>query len=111
MTKIPAPAPWPRMTVNLAQVRSHYAYANRRHTPRERRYAHFLAIRDIPALIAEIERLWAVACTARQRYADLRAAALACIAASEAEEPDPLFYLRDELCAHGPQRTAQRGRR
>lgn len=110
MTKIPAPAPWPRMKVNLAVVRSHYAYANRRHTPRTRRYAHFIAIRDIPALIAEIERLWNVACIARQRYADLRAAALACIAASEADEPDPLFYLRDELRAHAPQRTGQRGR-
>jgi hypothetical protein len=111
VTSNPAPAPWPRLRVNLSTVRSHYAYANRRHTLHARRHANFLAISDIPALIAEIERLWAVACDACQRYANLRAAALASIAASQADEPDPLFYLRDELRASGPQRPRPRGRR
>jgi hypothetical protein len=107
----PAPAAWPRLQVNLAIVRGHYDYATRRHTPRARRYAHYLAIHDIPALVAEIERLWLLACDASQRHADLRAAALACIAASEASEPDPLFYLRDELHARRPLPPRPRGRR
>ena len=60
----PAPAAWPRLQVNLSIVRGHYAYAMRRHTPRARRYAHYVAIRDIPALVAEVERLWTLACDA-----------------------------------------------
>jgi hypothetical protein len=36
---------------------------------------------------------------------------LACLAASEADEPDPLFYLRDELHAGRPQPPGSRGRR
>jgi len=111
MNETRAPASWPRLQVNLSVIRSHYAYANRRHTPSARRYALFVAIRDIPALIAEIERLWNLACAASQRYSDLRAAALACIAASDADESDPLFYLRDELRANGPRQPSQRGRR
>jgi hypothetical protein len=111
MTNVSAPATWPRLLVNLPLIRSHYAYANRRHTPRERRLAAFIAIRDIPALITEIERLWAISCKTSQRYADLRAAALACIAASDAGEPDPFFYLRDELRASNPQQSSNRGRR
>jgi hypothetical protein len=101
----------PRLNVNLSVVRGHYADAQRRHTPRARRYVEYVALRDIPALAAEVERLWALACKAHQRYADLRAAALACIAASEADEPDPLFYLRDELHAGRPQPPGSRGRR
>lgn len=111
MTQTPAPVPWPRLKVNLAVVRSHYARANRLHVPRARRYAQFAAINDIPALIAEVERLWRLSCAASQRHADLRAAALACIAATDAGEPDPLFYLRDELRATSPQQPSPRGRR
>ena len=108
---VPAPAPWPRLQVNLSVVRGHYADATRRLAPRARRYSHYAAIRDIPALVAEIERLWTLVCDASQRDADLRAAALACIAASEAGEPDPLFYLRDELHARRPLPPRPRGRR
>jgi hypothetical protein len=107
----PVPARLPRLEVNLSIVRSHYDYALRRHTPRARRFAHWVAIRDIPVLVAEIERLWEVACEASQRYSDLRAAGLACIAASEAGEPDPLFYLRDELHARPALPRSSRGRR
>jgi hypothetical protein len=101
----------PRVQVNLSVVRAHYACALRRHTPRARRYAEYVAIRDIPSLVAEVERLWTLACDAHQRYADLKAAALACIAASEADEPDPMFYLRDELHARRPLSPRPRGRR
>lgn len=100
----------PRMRVNLSVVRGHYAYATRPHTPTARRAACHAAIRDIPALVAEIERLWALVCDRHQRYTDLRAAALATLAAAEAEEPDPWFYLRDELRARGPQPPSPRGR-
>jgi hypothetical protein len=107
----PAPASWPRLHVNLSIVRGHYDYALRRHTSRARRYAHYLAIRDIPDLVAEVERLWRLACDASQGYADLRAAALASIAAYQADEPNPLFYLRDELHARRPLPPRPRGRR
>jgi hypothetical protein len=93
----------PRMRVNLSVVRGHYAYATRPHTPTARRAAYNVAIRDIPALVAEIERLWELACDRHQRYTDLRAAALATLAAADAGEPDPWFYLRDELHARSAQ--------
>jgi hypothetical protein len=111
MNSDPHPEHLPRLRVNLSIVRDHYADAQRHHTPRARRYIEYVAIRDVPALVAEVERLWALACDAHQRHADLRAAALACIAASEAGEPDPLFYLRDELHARRPLPPGSRGRR
>jgi hypothetical protein len=104
-------APMPRITVNLSAIRGHYTRATRCHTPTGRRAALPPAIRDIPLLIAEIERLWELACDRHQRYADLRAAALATIAATQTDEPDPLFYLRDELGARRPLRPSPRGRR
>jgi hypothetical protein len=39
---------------------------------------------------------------AQLRYAGLHAAALACIAAVDAGEPDPLPYLRAKLHGHKP---------
>jgi hypothetical protein len=104
----PHPVHLPRLQVNLSIVRGHYAEAMRQGL-RVRGYTAYAAIRDIPALVAEVERLWNLACDTQKRYADLRAAALACIAASDAGEPDPLFYLRDELHAHQP--PGSRGRR
>jgi hypothetical protein len=52
------------------------------------------ALADAPALIAETARL-------RSDLADLLAAARATLTADHDEEPDPLYYLRDELTAHG----------
>jgi hypothetical protein len=111
MNNHPDPARLPRLRVNLSVVRGHYADANRPHAPVRRRDALNAAVRDIPVLIVEIERLWALACDAYQRYANLRAAALASVAAFDADEHDPLFYLRDELQAHRPQPPDSRGRR
>jgi hypothetical protein len=101
----------PRMSVNLSVVRGHYARVYRCHTRAACRAAQYTAIRDISVLVAEVERLWELACAAQQRYADLRAAALASIAAYDASEPDPLFYLRDELHARTPQPPDPGGRR
>jgi hypothetical protein len=111
MNTSPDPLRLPRMRVNPSIVREHYTRATRPHTPAVRRAAYHAALSDIPALVAEIERLWALACDRHQRYTDLRAAALATIAASDADEPDPLFYLRDELHAHRPVPPGPRGRR
>jgi hypothetical protein len=72
MTSQPDRVPRPRLRVNLSVVRGHYADASRPHLPARRRDAMYTAVRDIPILVAEVERLWALACDARQQCADLR---------------------------------------
>jgi hypothetical protein len=67
----------PRLRINLAAIRIRYVQATRPHAPVTQHSAMASSLRDIPALMAEVERLWALACAARQQYADLRAAALA----------------------------------
>jgi hypothetical protein len=57
------------------------------------------ALHDIPVLIAEIGRLSADLRETRLDRANLLAAARATIAAQSDGEPDPLFYIRDELAA------------
>jgi hypothetical protein len=57
------------------------------------------ALDDTPALIAEITRLRAELAGLRRSRADLIAAARATLNAHQQGEPDPLFYLRDELTA------------
>lgn len=101
MTDNPVPARLPRLRVNLAIVRGHYADAARRHTPGRARGALFAALRDIPALIDEIERLWELTCDTQVRYANLRAAALATMTAYDTGDPDPLSYVRDALTTSG----------
>jgi hypothetical protein len=59
------------------------------------------ALADIPPLCDEIERLGAVLACSRRRHQDLTAAARATLAADAEGEPDPLYYLRDELGSHG----------
>jgi hypothetical protein len=110
MTNQPDHMRMPRLRVKLSVVRGHYANANHPDSAVHHIDAMNAAMRDIPALVMEIERLWAIACLAHQRYANLRAAALACVAAYETDEPDPLFYLRDELMTHQPSRTSSRRR-
>jgi hypothetical protein len=67
------------------------------------------AFSDTPALSAEITRLRAELAGARLDRANLAAAGLAAIAAHHNGEPDPLWYLRDELRAQGYD-TSHRGR-
>jgi ABC-type transporter Mla subunit MlaD len=59
------------------------------------------ALNDVPLLSAEISRLSAELQATRLDRANLLAAARATIAAHHDGEPDPLFYLRDELRAQG----------
>ena len=66
------------------------------------------ALADTPALSAEIIRLAIELLDQRRVYADLLAAARATLTAERDGEPDPLYYLRDELAARGhlpPTRT------
>jgi hypothetical protein len=56
---------------------------------------------SIPALCDEVDRLHAVLTVALRDHHDLVAAARATIAAAAEGEPDPLYYLRDELNARG----------
>ena len=67
------------------------------------------ALRDVPALSAEITRLSADLQHARLDRANLLAAARATIAAYHDGETDPLSYLRDEL--HAPATAAEDARR
>ncbi|NAS22394.1 hypothetical protein GT755_11945 [Herbidospora sp. NEAU-GS84] len=56
----------------------------------------------IPVLCAEIERLSRRIDALRLDHANLTAAAHATLSAHREGEPDPLYYLRDELSAEGP---------
>jgi hypothetical protein len=53
------------------------------------------ALTDVPLLCDRIDRLNQL----RRRHQDLEAAARATLSASADGEPDPLYYLRDELAA------------
>lgn len=57
-----------------------------------------IAVADL-SLYAEIEDLRARLTVARTEHANMIAAALATLHASADGEPDPLYYLRDELSA------------
>jgi hypothetical protein len=59
------------------------------------------AFADTPILTAEIVRLATELLDTRRAYADLLAAARATLTAHRDGEGDPLYYLRDELTAHG----------
>ncbi|MQY08061.1 hypothetical protein [Actinomadura macrotermitis] len=59
------------------------------------------ALSDVPALLNEIKGLRAELFKARRTRANLAAAARATLSAHHDGEPDPLYYLRDELRAQG----------
>lgn len=59
------------------------------------------ALADSPALTSEIKRLAVELAKARRGHANLIAAARATLNAHHDAEPDPLYYLRDELRAQG----------
>jgi hypothetical protein len=57
------------------------------------------ALADVPAVLAELRRARAELEAVRLDRANLLAAMRATIAAQADGEPDPLYYLRDELSA------------
>ena len=67
------------------------------------------ALADVPALGAVIERLTAELAGTRMDRANLLAAMRATLAAHADGEPDPLYYLRDELSACHGRSQGQRG--
>jgi len=87
----------PRAFVELDAVRAHHHTAEEIRTP----HALWTALADVPVLLAEIARGRTLLALTRAEYADLLAAARATIAAHRDGERDPLYYLHDELAAHG----------
>lgn len=59
------------------------------------------SLSDVPILTTELARLQAELVSARLDRANLAAAGRATMAAYRDGDPDPLFYLRDELAAQG----------
>lgn len=88
-----------QLQVNLAVVQGHYEDALRQHFRDRARAAQYTAIRDIPFLLREIEQLRTLLTESRIRYASLRSAALATMAAHNDYQTDPLFHLRAALSA------------
>ncbi len=66
------------------------------------------ALADVPATLAELERVRAELQAVRLDRANLLAAIRACLAAGDEGESDPLGYLRDELATTGTHATATR---
>jgi len=87
----------PRHTVDLEAVRTHHDTATTTHA----RAALWVAAADIPVLLAETDRCRTLLALVRAEYANLLAAGRATLAAYRDGEADPLWYLRDELSAHG----------
>ena len=67
------------------------------------------ALADVPAVPAELRRARTELQDARLNRANLLAAMRATIAAQADGEPDPLYYLRDELNAHQDRTQGYRG--
>jgi len=89
----------PRPSVDLDAVAAHHHIAEETRTP----LTLWIAVADIPVLIAEVHRGRSLLTYVRADYADLLAAAQATLAADSDGETDPLWYLRDELTAqHEP---------
>lgn len=86
-----------RSLIDPEAVRVHHRDAETIRTPA----AVWLAIADLPVLLAEIERLRWVPALTHEWYVNLLAAARATVAADRDGESDPLLYLRDELDAYG----------
>jgi hypothetical protein len=103
-----SPTRAPRPILDLDSVRAHHAHAQ----DTIDLDALWTALADVPVLLAEIERLRSLLWLARIRHANFHAAARAAVAAGHDGEPDPLWYIRDELAARAqlPPRWAHAGR-
>jgi hypothetical protein len=87
----------PRPTLDLDAVRTHLHDARAQRVPT----ALWIAVADVPVLMAEVDRQRSLLALVRGQYANLLAAARATLAAEQDGETDPLSYLRDELHAYG----------
>lgn len=94
----------PRPTIDREAILTHLHAAQHRLTP----VAIWTAIADIPVMLAEIHRLYALS-RARWDLADLLAAARATLGAERDGEDNPLAYLRDEVSTHRPWPPADDG--
>ena len=86
-----------RPLVNLEVIRAHFHQACRTRQPLDL----WRAVADIPVLLAELSRTQSLLALVRMTHANLLAAARAPLTATRDGEPDPLFYLVDELAAQG----------
>lgn len=68
------------------------------------------ALADGPVLVSEVTRLASELAKVRRDLANLVAAGRATLNADHDAEPDPLYYLRDELRAQGHLPPDSRGR-
>jgi hypothetical protein len=93
-----------RPALDTKEVRTRHRAAIQTRTPA----ALWATVADVPALLAEIDRLRAAHALTRVRYANLLAAARATLAAHRDGENDPLFYVHDELAEHGQLPPAHR---
>ena len=84
-----------RPSVDLEAVAAHHRTAEETRT----QLTLWIAVADIPVLVAEIHRGRSLLTLIRADYADLLAAAQATLTADSDRETDPLWYLRDELTA------------
>lgn len=88
----------PPITRNdLQEVRARHQRALTTPTPS----ATLAALSDIPTLCEEVRYLRLYLGLARLSRANLAAAARVTLIAASDHEPDPLYYLRDELTAQG----------
>lgn len=92
---------WLLSTVDTASVRERHRSMWRRDTPDPAGVIVGL-LAEIPLLCNEINRLCQLIAQARLSYANLAAACLAALSAHAEGEPDPWWYLRDELGAFQP---------
>jgi hypothetical protein len=87
---------WLLSTVDTAVVKLRYRAMFRTTSPDPFRAVLDVA-NEVPTLCAEIDRLSRLLGQARLAYANLTAACRATLAAWAEGEPDPWWYLRDEL--------------
>jgi hypothetical protein len=108
-------APEPGISLHLIYVRNDHArrviagFASAMPTASEMWQQVDRALADVPAMGAAIARLSAELADTRMDRANLLAAVRATIAAHADGEPDPLYYLRDELQARQMPSQGQEG--
>jgi hypothetical protein len=85
------------LAVDTEEVRHHLYAVEHSGTRYELTAAVLNALAHVPALSAEVDRLYSLLRDERLRYANLSAAVRAALSAARDGEADPLAYLRLEL--------------